>query len=207
MTSNHLAVGSIPTERAKYEDFEMPYARNSELPAAVRDNYSEECQSVFRRAFNADYDRNKNESRAFAIGNTAAKNCTDARKSEQQDESRLEKAERISVPSYVRANARRGLKLYEEGYGGDGLVAATISGARDMVEGTISEEKLRKIGPWIARHLVDLDAPKNSNSRDPDYPGEGLVAMLLWGAGPDKAGARRTMEWAKKKVEQLDNEE
>ena len=51
---------------------------------------------------------------------------------------------------------------------------------------------------------IDLDAPKNSNKNAPGYPGAGLVAMLLWGAGPDKAGARRTMDWANSKVEQLD---
>lgn len=197
----------------------MPYRSNRELPKAVRDNYTDRCQTVFRNVWNNDYDKNKNESRAFAIANSAAKNCMDAtagesdikksedEEGEQQDSEEteiLKAATRISVPNYVSANARRGLKLYEDGYGGDGLVAATISGARDMVEGSISEEKLRKIGPWIARHLVDLNAPKNSNVNADGYPGAGLVAMLLWGAGPDKEGARRTMNWAMSKVEELD---
>jgi cation transport regulator len=192
----------------------MPYRSNRELPKAVRDNYTERCQKVFRDVFNNDYGKNKNESRAFSIANTAAKNCManttkDGREMNKADDEQepptLEKAgERVSVPSYVRANARRGLKLYEDGNGGDGLVAATISAARDMVSGSITEEKLRKIGPWIARHIIDLDAPKNSNPNAPGYPGAGLVAMLLWGAGPDKAGARRTMDWANSKVEQLD---
>jgi cation transport regulator ChaB len=53
----------------------MPYDKNSDLPQAVRDNYKERCQTVFREAFNADYKRNKNESRAFAVANVAAKNC------------------------------------------------------------------------------------------------------------------------------------
>lgn len=191
----------------------MPYRSNRELPKAVRDNYSERCQNVFRNAFNTDYEKNKSESRAFGVGNVAAKNCMknttrDSReinKSDDEADDDIRKAgERISVPNYVSANARRGLKLYEEGKGGDGLVGATISGARDMVEGSVSEEKVRKMGPWIARHMVDLDAPKNSNPNAPGYPGAGLVAMLLWGAGPDKGGARRTMDWANAKVEQLD---
>jgi len=187
----------------------MPYRSNRELPPAVRENYTERCQTVFREAFNADYDRNKSESRAFGVGNIAAQNCMESTTEDERsiNKSRIEKAPgRVSVPSYVSSNARRGLKYYEEGYGGDGLVASTISGARDMVEGSVSEEKVRKMGPWIARHLVDLDSPKNSNSRAPGYPGPGLVAMLLWGAGPDKSGARRTMEWAMKKVEQLDKQ-
>lgn len=112
----------------------------------------------------------------------------------------------INVPSYVSNNAERGLKYYEDGKGGDGLVEATIRDARAMADGQVSETKLRKIGPWIDRHIVDLDAPKNSDPNDPEYPGPGLVAMLLWGAGPDKDGATRTAEWACNQVEKLDAE-
>ena len=110
----------------------------------------------------------------------------------------------ISVPSYVRSNAARGLRYYEDGQGGDGLVAATISDARDMASGTVTEAKLRKMGPWISRHLVDLQAPRNRDANHPDYPGPGLVAMLLWGAGPDEQGARRTLSWVERKVAFID---
>lgn len=112
----------------------------------------------------------------------------------------------VDVPAYVSANAERGLRLYEDGHGGDGLVAATIADARDMVRGSVTEAKVRRMGPWIARHLADLEAPANSNQDDPGYPGPGLVAMLLWGAGPDAAGARRTMEWANAQVAALDEQ-
>lgn len=112
----------------------------------------------------------------------------------------------VSVPSYVQDNAARGLRYYEDGKGGDGLVDATISSARALARGEVTEPKLRKIGPWIDRHLVDLDAPKNSDPNDPAYPGPGLVAMLLWGGGPDKDGAIRARDWAYKQVEKLDAE-
>lgn len=111
----------------------------------------------------------------------------------------------IEVPSYVSRNAERGIQMYEDGHGGDGLVAATIRDARALAAGRVSEPKLRKIGPWIARHIVDLDAPSNSDPADPGYPGAGLVAMLLWGAGPDRAGARRTQAWAEREVAKLDD--
>lgn len=110
----------------------------------------------------------------------------------------------INVPEYVSNNAKRGLAYYEDGKGGDGLVEATINAARQMARGTVSEEKVAKIGPWIARHIVDLDAPKNSNPDDPEYPGAGLVAMLLWGAGPDKEGARKTQAWAERETAALE---
>lgn len=112
----------------------------------------------------------------------------------------------IDVPSYVSSNAERGLRYLDEGYGGDGLVPQTIEDARRLVAGDVSEAKIRKIGPWIARHLGDLDAPQNSNPDDPEYPGPGLVAMLLWGAGPDREGARATMEWADRETAKLDDE-
>lgn len=110
----------------------------------------------------------------------------------------------IPVPSYVSANAERGLRLYEEGRGGDGLKRQTVNEARDMVEGKISEDKVRRMGPWLRRHEGDLDAPKNSDPDDPGYPGAGLVAWLLWGGDAD--GNMRAAEWAERKVEQLDKE-
>lgn len=110
----------------------------------------------------------------------------------------------INVPEYVQENAKRGLELYAAGHGGDGLVDATIRAARQMAAGSVTEEKVRKIGPWIARHIIDLDASKNSDPNDPDYPGAGLVAMLLWGGGSTKEGARRTQAWAEQETAQLE---
>jgi HK97 family phage prohead protease len=113
-------------------------------------------------------------------------------------------AKAVSVPEYVAENAARGLAYYEDGLGGDGLVPATIADAREMAGGNVSDSKLRRIAPWIARHLVDFDAPSNSDDGDAGYPGPGLVAHLLWGSGPDRAGALRTQEWAEAEVARLD---
>jgi HK97 family phage prohead protease len=125
---------------------------------------------------------------------------------DDDDDDEYERAVSLSAPAYMRSAAKRGLKYYEDGLGGDGLVPATISAARDMANGTISEPKWRKIGPWIARHMVDLDAPKNNNPSDKEYPGAGLVAHLLWGSGPSKRAATRTMNYAINLVERLDAE-
>ena len=113
----------------------------------------------------------------------------------------------VEVPTYVSENASRGLALYEEGRGGDGLVEQTIRDARDMVAGEIRDEKVQLMGPWIARHIVDLDAPQNSDPDADGYPGAGLVAMLLWAGGPDVAGARRTQEWAEQTAARLDEDD
>jgi HK97 family phage prohead protease len=71
----------------------------------------------------------------------------------------------------------------------------------------VSEDKWRRIAPWIARHLVDLDAPQNSDSSDSGYPGAGLVAHLLWGSGPSKRAAERTQSYAQSIIDQLDAEQ
>jgi HK97 family phage prohead protease len=111
------------------------------------------------------------------------------------------------APAYMRAAARRGLELYEEGFGGAGLTQKTIREARLMAQGQVSDDKWVRIGAWIARHMPDLDAPKNSNRNDPEYPGPGLVAHLLWGSGPTKRAAERAMSYANGVVARIEAEE
>ena len=111
----------------------------------------------------------------------------------------------LSAPAFIRQNAERGLKYLQEGYGGDGLTDATKREARDMAAGRISENKVRKMAPWFARHKVDGQAPKNSNPSDSQYPGAGLVAWLLWGGDSDFSD--RAQNWAQRKIDALDAEE
>jgi len=104
----------------------------------------------------------------------------------------------LKPPAFMRANAKRGLKLHSEGFSGDGLKPQTVEDARKMVSGVVTEEKWRKIGAWIARHIGDLDAVQGSEIT------AGLVAMLLWGGGSSKSEAKRTMDYAYGIVERLD---
>jgi HK97 family phage prohead protease len=115
-----------------------------------------------------------------------------------------ERALNVAPPAYMRAAARRGLKYYEEGQGGAGLVPATIREAREMAAGRVSDDKWVRLSAWIARHLPDLDAPKNKNATDPAYPGAGLVAHLLWGSGPTKRQALRAKAYADSVVARLE---
>lgn len=105
---------------------------------------------------------------------------------------------------FIQDNAERGLKYLAEGYGGDGLTEGTKSAAREMAAGNVSENKIRKMAPWFARHKVDGQAPKNSNESDPEYPGAGLVAWLLWGG--DLNFSDRAQDWAQRKIDALDAE-
>jgi HK97 family phage prohead protease len=111
------------------------------------------------------------------------------------------------APAYMRAAARRGLEYVSDGFAGDGLTDKTIREAREMADGNISDDKWVRIAAWIARHMPDLDAPQNSDPSDSQYPGAGLVAHLLWGSGPSKRAAQRTMEYAQGVVERIRREE
>jgi HK97 family phage prohead protease len=110
----------------------------------------------------------------------------------------------LTVPSFISENAERGLKYLEEGFGGDGLTDGTKREAREMAAGRITENKVRKMAPWFARHQVDGQAPKNSDPSHAEYPGAGLVAWLLWGG--DSNFSERTQNWAQRKIDALEAE-
>lgn len=120
------------------------------------------------------------------------------------DDDTIEKRDTPSLvaPAFMAASARRGLKLHEEGHSGDGLMPATVRDATRMANNEpLSEDKWRRIAPWIARHIVDLDAVQG------DEITAGLVSMLLWGGGSSKASARRAQDYAARIVERLDDEQ
>jgi len=110
----------------------------------------------------------------------------------------------LTVPQFIRDNAERGLKYVREGFGGDGLTDTAKREAREMAAGRITENKVRKMAPWFARHKVDGQAPKNKDSSHPQYPGAGLVAWLIWGG--DSNFSDRAQNWAQRKIDALNAE-
>lgn len=105
----------------------------------------------------------------------------------------------LSAPQFMRDNAKRGLQYHAEGLSGDGLEPQTVEDARKMANGEVSPDKWRKIAPWIARHMTDLDAADGEITA-------GVVAHLLWGSGSTKEEAQRTMDYAQGIIDQLDAE-
>lgn len=97
--------------------------------------------------------------------------------------------------------ARRGLKWAEEGLAGSGLVPRTVADARKMADReALSEDKVRRMPAWFARHEVDMSSDANRNPDDANYPGPGRVAWALWGGDAGRS-------WAQRKVEELDAEQ
>ena len=105
----------------------------------------------------------------------------------------------LSAPQFMQDNAKKGLEYHAEGMSGDGLEEQTVEDARKMAEGEVSPDKWRKIAPWIARHMVDLEAADGEITA-------GVVAHLLWGSGSTKEEAQRTMDYAQGIIDQLDSE-
>lgn len=130
---------------------------------------------------------------------------------EQPDEAPGQSEERaqVDVPDYIQRAAERGLAYYAEGLGGDGLVEQTINDARDLARGSVSDQKVRRMIAWIARHRVDWEGvPQNSDSEHEDFPGPGAVAALLWGVTPTQEGsADRVVGWAEGVIASLEDRE
>jgi uncharacterized protein len=121
------------------------------------------------------------------------------------DEDEEERQIDLSPPAYMRASARRGLEWHREGLSGDGVVDRTIREAVAMSEGNVTADKWVRLRAWIARHLVDMDAPANTPG-DENYPGPGAVAMALWGGGGSKRSAERALAYADGVVGRLEEE-
>ena len=131
---------------------------------------------------------------AVAIGDLPADEAASA----APDETRAPDVDLTPTEAIARA-ARKGLRLYDEGKGGDGLVPATIRDARRMANREpLSEEKVRRMPAWWARHREDWTASDTT----PGEESPGYVASLLWGVDSKDGSPGAT--WAARKVRQLD---
>jgi HK97 family phage prohead protease len=144
------------------------------------------------------------------VGVSAAEGIEPGGSYEEEDEEiEVEETElrevNLTPPAYMRAAARQGLRYYEEGKAGDGVVERTIREARAMAEGNVTADKWVRIRAWISRHRVDLDSAA-ARPDSPDYPSPGVVAHLLWGSGPSRAAARRALAYAEGVVSRMEEE-
>jgi len=107
----------------------------------------------------------------------------------------------LTLPDYIRDAATQGLAFHEQGLSGDGVVPRTISEARRMAAGEISEDKVIRVSAWAARHRPDLDAPGARPGED-GYPTPGAVAHLLWGI-PTGSRYSDAVAWFDRKAEDI----
>jgi HK97 family phage prohead protease len=111
----------------------------------------------------------------------------------------------LSAPQFMRDAAEQGMTWFEDGLAGDGVTAGTVREARLMASGEVSADKWQRISAWIARHMVDLDAPDAEPGAD-GYPSPGVVAHALWGSQGGKDGAMRTKDYADRLLARIEAE-
>jgi HK97 family phage prohead protease len=111
----------------------------------------------------------------------------------------------LTPPSYMRASARRGLEWHAEGLSGDGLLDRTVREARALAQGTVTAEKWVRLRAFLARHMVDFDAPAASPDHE-SFPSPGVVAIALWGGGTTKRSAQRAMDYAEGVIGRIEAE-
>lgn len=103
----------------------------------------------------------------------------------------------LSVPETVRDEAARGLRWVDEFRRGGTTVGRTT--ARMLVDGRMTEQRVRRMARYFPRHEVDSQADGWSPGED-GYPSNGRIAWALWGGDAGRA-------WSEKIVRQLDREE
>ena len=119
----------------------------------------------------------------------------------EMDDDEEDRQVSLQIPVYIRTAARKGLDYYGQGLAGEGLVDRTVREARDLARGDITEDKVIRSNAWAQRHAVDLDAPKNSDSTNDQFPGAGAVAHYLWGINPLNPQPAR--DWYQRKADAI----
>lgn len=95
----------------------------------------------------------------------------------------------LTLPEYMRAALRRGLRAHEEGRTGDGLQPSTVRMARQGAEtGRWPADKWVKARAWFRRHRSDWTRGTDTKPGD-ESPG--FAAWLLWADGGDGRGRAR----------------
>ena len=117
--------------------------------------------------------------------------CKTHEEYDEKNENRSEeRSEHIDVPDYIQSNAQRGLDNLDRA--GDGLVERTITEARALARGSITEDKLRRLSAWIKRHRGDL---QSEQVKDGEISA-GVVAHWLWGSGSAEISVESMLEGA-----------
>ena len=108
----------------------------------------------------------------------------------------------VDVPEYISANAVRALDNTDSK--GGGVTPKTVREARELVNGTVSEDKVRRMAAWFARHKSDLVSPAaNEYLNGNGKMTAGQWAWLAWGGDITTTNRMRAMEWAERKRDQL----
>lgn len=103
-------------------------------------------------------------------------------------------------PQLVQAAAQRALDWIAEGKAGSGFTDVGRARAAQLANGReVSEETIRRMASYFARHEVDKRATGFSRGES-GYPTPGRVAWDAWGGDPGQIWANGIMKGLKKDV-------
>ena len=102
----------------------------------------------------------------------------------------------LTPPESVAKAAAKGLRLRQKFHRGGTQIG--VARARDLSHRrTLSEDTVRRMASYFARHAVDSQA---SGFGDKDNPSAGWIAWLLWGGDEGRA-------WCERKKAELEQAE
>lgn len=118
-----------------------------------------------------------------------------------QDEERIifSEDDSISVPSYMKSAAKRGLKIREGQTDSNKCCTPTgLARARQLANGEkISLDTVKRIKSFGSRHGATL-----KKSTEPDS--KLSQSLLLWGISPTKKGIDRVVAWADRTIKKAE---
>lgn len=121
------------------------------------------------------------KTRSEAMRQLAALNIAE---SEYDDQNREVRADSFTPTSAMRDEAQQGLDWRQEF--GRGGTAVGVARARDIINGDLSFDTVKRMSSFFARHLVDKDA-EGFRAGEEGYPSAGRVAWALWGGDAGRA--------------------
>ena len=121
------------------------------------------------------------KTRSAAMRQLAALNIAE---SEYDDQKREAHTDSYTPTAAMRDEAQQGLEWRQEF--GRGGTAVGVARARDIINGDLSFDTVKRMSSYFARHLVDKDA-EGFRAGEEGYPSAGRIA---WRCGAAMQGAR-----------------
>lgn len=119
-----------------------------------------------------------------------------------QDEERVTFAESdsISVPSYMKSAAKRGLNLREKQTDSNKCCTPTgIARARQLSnKENLTISTIKRIKSFAARHASDLGSAEKDSKK--------VQALLMWGVPATSSGVDKVIKWCDRQIARYDKQ-
>lgn len=139
------------------------------------------------------------KTRLAAMRQLAALNIAEPQNNDQNREAR---ADSYTPTSAMRDEAQQGLDWRQEF--GRGGTAVGVARARDIINGDLSFDTIKRMSSYFARHLVDKDAV-GFRAGEEGFPSAGRIAWALWGGDAGRAWSLAIISESKTSEKETNN--